>query len=186
MPDSDGSALTARAPARGGAVRLRPARAGDAPELYRLSAPSMPDALIERRPEFYRRHAGEFLVCDVAGRIAGCLGVQRLGGLAELYNVCVGARWRGRGLGGLLTASAVLLLHLDGVPEVVLFSRTTVTWFTWLGFKPADESILPAERRDLIDRGRGSQLLCRPTRPDHLLIAALRGTASVPKDANVA
>jgi N-acetylglutamate synthase-like GNAT family acetyltransferase len=154
-------------------VRLRPAGAADAPELYRLSAPCMPDALVERPPEFYDRHAGEFLVCDVAGAIAGCLGVQRLGGLAELYNVCVGTPWRGRGIGALLTASAVLLLHLDGVPEAVLFSRTTATWFTWLGFTAADESILPAARRDLVDPCRGSLLLSRPTRPDNLLIAAL-------------
>lgn len=176
MPDNDGLALIARVPVRGGTVQLRPARVDDASELYRLSAPSMPAALVERRLEFYGRHAGEFLVCVVDGAIAGCLGVQRLGGLAELYNVCVGAHWRGCGLGGLLTASAVLRLHLDGVREVVLFSRTTVTWFTRLGFEPADESILPAERRDLIDRCRGSLLLRRPTRPDNLLIAALRVT----------
>ncbi len=174
MPDSNGLALTTRPPALGGTVRLRPAGAEDAPELYRLSAPSMPDALVERRPAFYRGRAGDFVVCVVDGAIAGCVGVQRFGALAELYNVCVGAPWRGRGLGGLLTASAVLRLHLDGVPEVVLFSRTAVTWFAWLGFEQADESILPAERRDLIDRCRGSLLLRRPTRPDNLLVAALR------------
>lgn len=176
MPDSHGLALTARAPARGGTVRLRAARAGDAAELYRLSAPSMRDALVERRPEFYRRRAGDFVVCAVDGAIAGCVGVRRFGGLAELYNVCVGSAWRGSGFGALLTASAVLQLHLEGVPEAVLFSRTAVTWFARLGFEPADESILPARRRELIDRCRGSMLLRRPTRPDHLLIAALRPT----------
>ncbi|HEY3610288.1 MAG TPA: GNAT family N-acetyltransferase [Pseudonocardiaceae bacterium] len=169
--------LAVRAQAGGGTVRLRPAGTEDAPELYRLSVRSMPDALVERRPEFYRRHAGEFVVCVVDGTIAGCLGVQRFGALAELYNLCVGAVWRGRGLGGLLTASAVLTQHLARVPEVVLFSRTAVTWFASLGFEPADESILPAERLDLIDRCRGSQLLRRPTRPDDLLIAALRAGA---------
>lgn len=174
MSDKDGLALAVPVPAGGtGTVRLRPGRAEDAPELYRLSAPSMPAALVERRPGFYQRRTGDFLVCVVDGAVAGCLGVRPLGGLAELYNVCVGAAWRGRGLGGLLIASAVLGLHQDGVPEVVLFSRATVPWFTRLGFEPADESILPAERRVLIDPRRGSLLLHRPTRPDYLLMAAL-------------
>jgi N-acetylglutamate synthase-like GNAT family acetyltransferase len=162
-----------------GTAQLRPACADDAVELYRLSMPSMPDALIEREMEFYCRHAGEFLVGLCDGVIAGCIGVhqldvQRPEGLAELYNVCVGEAWRGRGIGQLLTASAVLQLHLDRVPEVVLFSRTTLPWFVRLGFEAADESILPASRRDLIDRSRGSLLLSRPTRPDDLLAAALR------------
>lgn len=172
VPDGNGLALTTWTPVLG-VVRLRPARVEDAPELYRLSAPSMPDALVERGPEFYRRHAGDFLVCAVDGATAGCLGVRRLRAPAELYNVCVGAAWRGRGLGRVLTASAVLQLYLDGTPEVVLFSRTTATWFARLGFEPADESILPAGRRALIDRRRGSVLLRRSTRPDHLLFAAL-------------
>jgi N-acetylglutamate synthase-like GNAT family acetyltransferase len=179
--DIDGVLPLAVAPAFSDTVQLRPAGAEDASELYRLSGPSMPDALVERRPEFYRRRAGDFMVCIVAGAIAGCLGVQRFGGLAELYNVCVDAPWRGRGIGRLLTASAVLRLHLDGVPEVVLFSRTAVTWFAWLGFEPADESILPPERRDLIDRCRGSLLLHRPTRPDSLLVAALRADWRMPE-----
>jgi N-acetylglutamate synthase-like GNAT family acetyltransferase len=173
MPNSGGPALTTHS--RAGMARLRPARAQDASALYRLSAPSMPDALIEHRPEFYRRRIGDFWVCVVDGVIVGCLGVHRFGALAELYNVCVGSAWRGRGLGRLLTASAVLLLHFDRVPEVVLFSRTTVTWFARLGFEPAQEAILPAERRKLIDRCRGSVLLRRSTRPDHLLTDALRG-----------
>lgn len=167
-----------------GTAQLRPACADDAADLYRLSLPFMPDALVERGPEFYRRHAGEFLVGVCDGTVAGCLGVHQLdvrrpGGLAELYNVCVGVAWRGRGIGRLLTASAVLQLHLDGVLEVVLFSRTTLSWFARLGFQAAEESILPAARRDLIDRSRGSRLLSRPTRPDDLLNAALRVSGGV-------
>lgn len=172
MPDK--LTVPATAPAHDDTVRLRSAEPEDALELYRLSAPSMPESLVERGPEFYRRRADDFLVCVVDGAIAGCLGVRRLGGgLAELYNVCVGAAWRERGLGRTLIASAILTLHLEGVPEVVLFSRTTASWFTRLGFEPGDESILPARRRAQIDPRRGSLLLRRPTRPDYLLAAPL-------------
>ncbi|HEX3778645.1 MAG TPA: GNAT family N-acetyltransferase [Pseudonocardiaceae bacterium] len=170
----DEAAPTTRHRSGGGAVLLRRAVTEDAAELFRLSAPSMPAELVERSAEFYRGRADDFLVCAVDGALAGCVGVHRFGGLAELYNVCVGAACRGRGLGALLTATAVLRLHQEGVPDAVLFSRTAVTWFTLLGFQPADESILPAHRRALIDRRRGSVLLRRPTRPDHLLVDALQ------------
>lgn len=176
MPDSDVVVPSARVLGeRRTEPHLRPAEPADAQFLYEMSRPDMPAALVPRDRCFYDDRIGEFWVCVVDGALAGCVGVRRLGELAELYNVCVHAAWRGRGVGRLLTASAVLLLALDGVREVVLFTRARAGWFADLGFEAAAESVLPRTRRDLIDRRRGSRLMRRATWPDHSLVAALDG-----------
>ena len=146
-------------------VTFRRAVPGDVPTMYELSQPFMADgSLISRDRGFFGENVHEFHVFEIDGRVVACLGVHRFGSFAEVYNVCVSARWQSHGLGRLLVAGAIALLHAEGVDEVVLFSKRTAAWFEMLGFTPADlPGGLPVERLVLLDTGRGSQLMRRST-----------------------
>lgn len=147
-------------------VLFRPATPDDVEAIYQMSRPFMVDGfLIERDLRFFCDNVGEFEVADIDGEIAGCVAIRNFATLAELYNVCVRSSWQGSGIGRLLVARALILLHGQGVWQVGLFSKTTGSWFASLGFTPADPTKLPAARLTLLDPARGAQFMLRSTVP---------------------
>lgn len=147
-------------------VRVRSAVPADASRLSDVSAPFMRSgALIPRDPEFFTVHAEEFSVMETDGEVIGCAGLSRVGDIGEIFNVAVGTRWQGIGLGRILLAAMIAAARRAGFSRVVLFSRTTTRWFERQGFERADPSLLPADRVMLIDSSRGSILLQRAVPP---------------------
>lgn len=147
-------------------VLFRAATPADMDAIYQMSCPFMADGfLLERDLRLFYDNVSEFEIADIDGEIAGCLGIRNFGTLAELYNVCVHASWQGSGIGRLLVARALTMLHAQGVSQVCLFSKTTVSWFASLGFTPADPAELPAARLTLLDPARRAQFMVRSTVP---------------------
>lgn len=75
-------------------------------------------------------HLPGFLVArDAAGRVAGCVGMERHGPVALLRSAAVAHDLQGAGLGRRLTAALLELARSEGVREVVLLTTTAQKFF---------------------------------------------------------
>ena len=164
-------------------VTFRRAVPDDVPTMYELSQPFVADgSLCSRDMSLFGENVHEFHVLEIGGHVLACLGIRHFGSFAEVYNVCVSARWQSHGLGRLLVAGTIALLHAKGVDKVVLFSKRTVGWFEMLGFIPVNpKELLPVEWLDLLNPGRGSQFMWRPTVHGSRDDAGLSRTAAEPR-----
>ena len=76
---------------------------------------------IDDIPGYYSRHGGRFFVAEAEGRLAGMFGLEDAGaGAAELRRMYVDPRFRGRGLGRRLLASAEIEAGAGGFETLVL------------------------------------------------------------------
>jgi N-acetylglutamate synthase-like GNAT family acetyltransferase len=84
-------------------------------------------------------HLSGFLVArDAAGRIAGCVGMERHGEIALLRSAAVAPDSQGAGLGRRLTAALLEHARAEGVAEVVLLTTTARNFFAdKFGFREA-------------------------------------------------
>ncbi|MET8758739.1 GNAT family N-acetyltransferase [Lentzea sp. NPDC004782] len=143
---------------------FRRARSSDVGAMHELSKPFVAAGqLIERDIELFDASVEDFHVVEIDHEIAGCAGIRRFGGLAEIFNVAVGERWQGLGLGRFLLASMLIVLAEEGFSDALVFTRTTRDWFARHGFAVLDASALPAERIAMIDPERESVPMTRPT-----------------------
>ena len=84
-------------------------------------------------------HLSGFLVArDAAGRIAGCVGMERHGAVALLRSAAVAPELQGAGLGRRLTVALLELARSEGFSEVVLLTTTARKFFAdKFGFREA-------------------------------------------------
>lgn len=144
---------------------FRRARADDLKEMYKLSLPFMDSGnLIVRDWEVFEEMLEDFYVIEIDEMVVACSGIRRFPACAEIFNVAVDRNWQGLGLGRVLLASMIAAAHAAGLADVVVFTKTTSTWFERHGFTPFDAGLLlPAERLSSIDPERGSIPLRRAT-----------------------
>lgn len=75
-------------------------------------------------------HLDDFLVArDDAGRLVGCIGLERHGRLALLRSAAVRPELQRAGLGSRLTAALLELAAKEGVTEVALLTTTARDFF---------------------------------------------------------
>lgn len=87
-------------------------------------------------------HLSGFLVArDEAGRVEGCVGMERHGDVALLRSAAVAPDFQGTGLGSRLTAALLECARAEGVAEVVLLTTTARDFFAEkFGFREAARS----------------------------------------------
>jgi amino-acid N-acetyltransferase len=116
-----------------GQANIERAAAADLPELL-----SLLDS-VQLPREGVAEHLPDFLVArDAAGRVVGCVGMERHGPVALLRSAAVAPDVQGAGLGRRLTAALLELARAEGVTEVVLLTTTARDFFAGkFGFREA-------------------------------------------------
>jgi amino-acid N-acetyltransferase len=114
------------------------------PNIERAAAADLPGLLslldsVNLPREGVAEHLTHFLVArDAAGRIAGCVGMERHGPVALLRSAAVAPDLQGAGLGQRLTAALLELARDEGVTEVLLLTTTARKFFAdKFGFREA-------------------------------------------------
>ncbi len=120
-----------------GGVALRAARPEDLPAITDLLATAgLP---LQGVAEWLSR----FVVAEHDGTIAGVAGLEVYGTDGLLRSVAVAEAWRGRGLGGALTAEALASARADGLRAVYLLTETAEHYFPRLGFRRIERGEVP-------------------------------------------
>ena len=144
--------------------RLRDARLEDAGGILALIEPLEADGtLVKRGRERLEREIGNFLVIEHDGVTVGCAALYPFAEdkAAELACLAVAPESRDAGHGERLLHACEQ--RARGLKIRKLFALTTRAehWFLAQGFKPADPSVLPGERRALYNWKRGSKVFLK-------------------------
>jgi amino-acid N-acetyltransferase len=116
---------------------LRPARAGDLPEIERLlEASSLPvtgvaDAL------------SGFSVAESSGSVVGVAGLEVCRDHGLLRSVAVAPEWRGRGVGRALVTRVIADAESRGIQALYLLTTTADQYFPSLGFSRTTREQVP-------------------------------------------
>jgi len=143
---------------------LRDARLEDVGGILALIEPLEADGtLVKRGRERLEREIGNFHVLEHDGVILGCAALYPFAGdkAAELACLTVAPEARDAGHGERLLRACEE--HARAMKIRRLFALTTRAehWFLEQGFKPADPSALPGERRALYNWKRGSKIFLK-------------------------
>ena len=145
------------------AIRLRPAEVADAAAIVMLSAPAVAaGALVARDATVISSAIEDFVLVEVGGVVSAAVGFGRHGQDLLIYNLCVAAALRGRGVGTHLVEQAVIRALAKGCGAVIAFASLRDTWFPRRGFRRLDDCDLAPSRAQLRTPGRCSVLFERP------------------------
>ncbi len=119
------------------AIICRPATATDWPAIEALlHAHQLPLAGA-------REHLAHFIVADIAGRVAGCIGLERYGADALLRSAAVADEMRGHGVGSALVHALIHQAQRSGVQRLILLTTTADGYFPRFGFSTIDRAAVP-------------------------------------------
>jgi amino-acid N-acetyltransferase len=89
----------------------------------------------------------DFLVARKAGELAGVIGLEFHGAGALVRSLAVSERYRGKGLGSKLAASAEKAARARGVSRLYLLTMTAEGFFTGQGYEKFDRCRAPEQIR---------------------------------------
>ena len=92
-----------------------------------------------------------FWVADLAGAVVGVAGVEMYGPSALLRSVAVDERWRGTGLGGLLTERALDEAKAAGARDIYLLTTTADRYFPRHGFTCVSRDAVPDALKESVE-----------------------------------
>lgn len=81
--------------------------------------------------------------CRIEGKLAGAVGLERLGRVALLRSLAVTPAERGKGWGQALVASAEDHARVQGIDTLYLLTTTATAFFTALNYSPAERALAP-------------------------------------------
>jgi amino-acid N-acetyltransferase len=84
-----------------------------------------------------------FVMAEADGSVAGVAGLEVYDRDGLLRSVAVADDWRGRGLGGVLTATILAAAKADGLRSVYLLTDTAEGYFPRHGFRRIARSEVP-------------------------------------------
>jgi amino-acid N-acetyltransferase len=87
-------------------------------------------------------HLSEFIVAVYAGRLVGCIGMERYGDAALLRSCAVAQDMRGQGIAQALVRQLLDLARAIGVREIALLTTTAERFFPRFGFVAVDRAAL--------------------------------------------
>lgn len=142
---------------------LREATADDVGAILRLIAPLEEDGTLVKRPrEIIEREIGRFTVLEHDGVIFGCAALFGFaGGIGELACLTVHPEYREVGDGERLLRAIEARARAAGLKRLFVLTTRTMHWFLKRGFTIATVDDLPAERQDLYNWQRRSQVLIK-------------------------
>jgi amino-acid N-acetyltransferase len=116
------------------------------------------EALLQREhlPVFgLRDQPQQMFVARDGNRIVGCASLELYGDAALLRSVAVDAEFRGGGVGGALTRTAIELAGRRHVSTVYLLTETAERFFPRFGFAMIDRADVPAAVRQSAEFTQG-------------------------------
>lgn len=133
----------------------------DVPAIMRLLQPLVTGGLlVPRSPERIGAAIDDWVVYRVDDTIQGCSGLDHLGGDdAEIVGLAVNPPYRAANVGRRLVELLLRRASDRGARRVFVLTTQAIDFFRELGFRDADPTALPAARRNLYDRQRGSRVL---------------------------
>jgi amino-acid N-acetyltransferase len=146
--------------------RLRDARLEDAGGILALIEPLEADGtLVKRGRERLEQEIGNFLVIEHDGVIVGCAALYPFAEdkAAELACLAVAPEARDAGHGERLLHACEERARRMKIRKLFALTTRAEHWFLAQGFKRADPSALPGERRALYNWKRGSKVFLKRT-----------------------
>lgn len=149
--------------------QIRPARRLDIPGVINLVRRAVDDEeLVSRSRQEIRENLGDYFVLEVDGQLVGTVTVHAYPEekLAEVGFLYIKRSHEGMGFGRKLVSFAEKRARELGAKTLFALSTQAYNFFeNKLGFLPADESLLPADRLEkLIKSGRNSRLMAKVLR----------------------
>jgi len=144
---------------------LREATSDDVGGILKLIAPLEADGTLVKRPrEMIEREIGHFTVLEHDGLIFGCAALYPFpsAGMGELACLTVHPDYREYGDGERLMKRIEARARAAGLTRLFVLTTQTGHWFLKRGFAPASVDSLPAERQNLYNWQRRSQVLVKP------------------------
>jgi len=144
--------------------RLRDARLEDVGGILALIEPLEADGtLVKRGRERLEQEIGNFLVIEHDGVIVGCAALYPFAEdkAAELACLAVAPEARDAGHGERLLRACEERARRMKIRKLFALTTRAAHWFLAQGFKPADPSALPGERRALYNWKRGSKVFLK-------------------------
>jgi amino-acid N-acetyltransferase len=86
-----------------------------------------------------------FLVARAAGRIVGCIGLERYGSSALLRSAAVRKDLHGRGVGAQLVSALLARARGEGIETIYLLTTTAPEYFARVGFERIDRGEIAGE-----------------------------------------
>ncbi len=133
----------------------------DVPAIMSLLQPLVTGGLlVPRSPELIGAAIDDWVVYRVDDTIQGCSGLDDLGGGdTEIVGLAVNPPHRAANVGRRLVELLLRRASDRGARRVFVLTTQAIDFFRELGFRDADLASLPAARRSLYDRQRGSRIL---------------------------
>jgi amino-acid N-acetyltransferase len=144
---------------------LREATSDDVGGILKLIAPLEADGTLVKRPrEMIEREIGQFTVLEHDGLIFGCAALYPFpsAGMGELACLTVHPDYREYGDGERLMKRIEARARAARLTRLFVLTTQTGHWFLKRGFAPASVDSLPAERQNLYNWQRRSQVLVKP------------------------
>jgi amino-acid N-acetyltransferase len=143
---------------------LREANSDDVGGILKLIAPLEADGTLVKRPrELIEREIGHFTVLEHDGLIFGCAALYPFpsASMGELACLTVHPDYREYGDGERLMKRIEARARAAGLVKLFVLTTQTGHWFLKRGFAPASVDSLPAERQNLYNWQRRSQVLVK-------------------------
>ncbi len=143
---------------------LRDATIADVGGILQLLQPLEAEGILVRRGrERLEQEIGRFVVLEHDHRIIGCAALYPFEDelAAELACLAVQPSYRNQGYGDALFKHMLALAQTQGLRKLFVLTTRTAHWFLERGFKEADVSHLPAQKKALYNYRRRSKVCVR-------------------------
>ncbi|MEQ1674937.1 MAG: amino-acid N-acetyltransferase, partial [Candidatus Nitrotoga sp.] len=143
---------------------LRDATIADVGGILQLLQPLEAEGILVRRGrERLEQEIGRFVVLEYDHRIIGCAALYPFDDeqAAELACLAVQPNYRNQGYGDALFKHMLALAQAQGLRKLFVLTTRTAHWFLERGFKEADVSQLPAQKKALYNYQRRSKVCVR-------------------------
>ncbi len=133
----------------------------DVPAVLSLMNPFVErGVLLPRTSEELEQAAHEFVVYEIDGGLRACAALHSYPeNMGEIAAVAVDESYAHMGIGPKMMELLIARGKSAGFHAIFVLTTQTADWFEKFGFKSADISRLPAQRRDKWDSRRGSRML---------------------------
>jgi len=143
---------------------LREATTDDVGGILALIRPLEEDGTLVRRDRaLIEREIGNFTVIEHDGVIFGCAALYAFPeqGIGEMACLAVSTQAQGQGDGERILTRIEQRARAAGLKRLFVLTTRTMHWFLKRGFMPAGIDVLPAERQQLYNWQRKSQVLIK-------------------------
>jgi amino-acid N-acetyltransferase len=139
---------------------IRVIRNSDIPDMLHIMEPLVEqDILVRRSAEDVQKKKDDYVVFVIDGSVHACAALHDWGeGQGEIAALAAEKAYSDMGLGRRLVYFLIEKARKQGLTRVFVLTTKTQDWFELLGFREAEVSSLPAQRRENYNKQRMSKV----------------------------